>query len=57
MNNDQLTALLSVGGFFVFLFCVFADGFIRQFVADIRRRQSDVGEWVFCESERGKGNG
>ena len=49
MNNDLLTAIIIVGGFFVFIFGVFAEGFIREWLAEERMKRSDKGEWTFAE--------
>ena len=54
MNNDLLTAVLIVGGFFLFLFCVFAEGFIREWIAEERYKSGlrQSSKWVFAETDK-----
>lgn len=40
MNSDLLTALLIVGGFFLFICGIFVEGFIREWIAEERMRKS-----------------
>ena len=39
MNSDFITAIIIVGGFFLFLFGVFADAFIREWIANERMKR------------------
>ena len=44
MNSDLLTALLIVGGFFLFICGIFVEGFIREWIAEERMRKSYAGK-------------
>ena len=40
MDTDFITAVLIVGGFFLFICGIFVDGFIREWIAENRIRNS-----------------
>ena len=44
MNSDLLTAVLIVGGFFLFICGIFVEGFIREWIAEERMRKSYTGK-------------
>ena len=44
MNSDLLTAVLIVGGFFLFICGIFVEGFIREWIAEERMRKFYAGK-------------
>ena len=44
MNNDFITAAIIVGSFFVVIICIFAEGFIREWIAENNMRKSYAGK-------------
>ena len=44
MNSDLLTAVIIVGVFILSVIAVFVDGFVREYIAETRMRNSYAGK-------------